>query len=201
MNIFSALLRSDITVNFFKLLLLLPNQFLQKSSYLIYKMIQLLLVFLLVALLTPLIHDPPAKRLKSEDNEFPSVLVSPHHPDFFNLEIPLRVPIDTKFVVYWAADGPARNATIMPVNVAYNRHDNSGVACVDNGIAVLRLASPQPYTLPCGTVIEPHLQYRLLNVRGGMSQTYQLFLPSDKEHIMQRQLFHSSDYAYLPPVK
>jgi len=131
---------------------------------------------------------------------FPNALVSPHHPDFFNLEIPLQVPRTTKSVAYWATDGPSRNATVLPTQMAYNRYDNSGVASVDNGLAIIRLASPQPYLFSDGQIVSPHFNYRLLDVNGTISPTYVQFLPSNEAHLKQRQLFHSSEYAYLPPV-
>jgi hypothetical protein len=132
------------------------------------------------------------------DTTFPYANVSPHHPDFYDLEIPLKVPHDVKYVVYWAADGPARNSLTFDEKLAYNRFSNSGVAAIDNGTAVLRVATPQSYCDSYGEKNKPpHVNYRFLTIDGRMTPTQILVIPSDREHLKAQQLFHSSKYAYL----
>jgi len=161
-------------------------------------MLYWILAFLLLCFLLLCFNKADAQIIVEPPEEFPAALLYPHEPDFFNLEIPLQVPKKTKYVLYWAADGPARNARLMPESIAYNIGSNSGVANVDfNGIAVLRVATPQPYVLPDGTLVNSHINYRLVSACNKLSPTFKLFLPSNMALMKERQFFHSDQYEFL----
>lgn len=166
----------------------------------VFSLFVVLLVLLFVA--HKMFNRPHSVFKQSLLDEFlPYSLVNEHHPDFYNLELPLKLDpkLEAVSVVYWAADG-ANNAQIACERVAYNEFQNSGVAKVDNHMAILRLAYPQAYYLSSDknrVVLAPHVHYRILSQDGKLSKTYKLTLDSPEQI---RQKFRTDKWSYLPPT-
>jgi hypothetical protein len=141
------------------------------------------------------------QRSPTADTMLPYSTLTPRYPDFYNMEIPLTVPKSTKYVVYWATDGPAWDQRVLSPTMAFNQFDNSGVAEVnpvsdDTDVAVLRVSTPSAMA-ECDKVVAPKVYYRLLDINGTMSPVSSISIPSNAELQVGRQVFHSTDYAYL----
>jgi hypothetical protein len=170
-----------------------------------------LVVVLLYLLATRQEPSPDKEHGDPTHKYLPYSIVEPHHPDFYNVELPLDVSdLEAKYVVYWAADGTNNSTRILPVELAYNEFANSGVALVDNKIAVLRFAYPQAYCVSnfarakCsgGTesnteTLNPHVHYRIMSRDGTLSETRRIDLGRNLKEF--QQLF-AQEWSSLPPT-
>jgi protocatechuate 3,4-dioxygenase beta subunit len=64
---------------------------------------------------------------------------------------------------------------------AYLKYQNSGVATADeNGVAILKVRAPQPYTVPYKGRLESHVHFRVCGENGMLSRVKTYFINSDK---------------------
>lgn len=72
-------------------------------------------------------------------------------------------------VIYWAAEPAAEHLeSVADVWTAYKDHKNTGVSTSDeNGIAILKVREPQPYSVPMRGRLDAHVHYRVCGDRGG----------------------------------
>lgn len=72
-------------------------------------------------------------------------------------------------IIYWAAE-PATEylETVADVWTAYKDNKNTGVTTADdNGVAILKVREPQPYSVPWRGRIDAHVHYRVCGGNGG----------------------------------
>lgn len=96
-------------------------------------------------------------------------------------EVHLSVEPGSK-VLYWAAE-PAMEELKQINNwqQAYVKYQNSGVATADeNGVAILKVRAPQPYTVPFMGRLESHVHYRVCGENGMLSRVKTFFVDSGK---------------------
>jgi len=83
-------------------------------------------------------------------------------------ELHVTAPPNSK-VLYWASE-PALESLkqINDWRVAYQNFENAGVATADEqGVVLLKVRPPQPYTVPWKGRLEPHVHFRICG-DGGM---------------------------------
>lgn len=98
-------------------------------------------------------------------------------PEGANVEIKVRVAPGAR-VLYWAAE-PAADGLKHATNwrEAYAQYKNAGVTVADvRGNAILKVRSPQPYTVPLKGQLEPHVHYRVCQQDGMMSRIETVFI-------------------------
>lgn len=92
-------------------------------------------------------------------------------------DVRVNVPPGAK-VLYWASE-PA-TVGIDHVNTwkqAYGQYENAGIATADgNGVALLRVREPQPYSVPWMGKIDSHVHYRICQPNGFMSRVQLAYL-------------------------
>ncbi len=95
-------------------------------------------------------------------------------------DVRVNVPPGAK-VLYWASE-PA-TVGIEHMNTwkkAYGAYENAGIATADgNGVALLRVRDPQPYTVPWKGKIDSHVHYRICQSNGFMSRVETAFLSAN----------------------
>jgi len=108
----------------------------------------------------------------------PSVI----RPAFSNDKATINLVVDApnaESVIYWAAE-PLNNKENEGKKFAYDAYDkynNSGVANVENGKALLKIQCPQTYWVRKFGVkktLPKHLHYRLVYPKGMLSEVYTL---------------------------
>ena len=81
-------------------------------------------------------------------------------------------------VLYWAAE--PRLESLKQINdwrAAYQEFQNAGVTTADEtGVAILKVRSPQAYTVPFKGRLEPHIHYRVCGDGGMLGRVNTLFL-------------------------
>jgi hypothetical protein len=101
---------------------------------------------------------------------FPGEVLNLKVPTETNSEISVEAKPGDR-VVYWAAKAGS-SAAISP-QAAYGNYANSGVTEADvRGKAVLKFMKPQPYTVPGGVSVSPHVHYRVYDRSGIMSRVH-----------------------------
>lgn len=87
-------------------------------------------------------------------------------PENANIAVPVTVTPNSN-VIFWAADEAADDPW-----TAYNKYTNAGLVRSDaNGIAVLRVRQPQPYSVMNGIkTLRPHIHYRVCSTDGFASR-------------------------------
>lgn len=88
-------------------------------------------------------------------------------PSGANVEVRVNVPPHSK-VLYWAAEPDTEHLkTANDWRKAYLGFENAGVTLAGaDGIAVLKVRDPQPYTVPLKGRIEPHIHFRICGASG-----------------------------------
>lgn len=98
-------------------------------------------------------------------------------PEGANMEVKVRVAPGAR-VLYWAAE-PATEGLkhIVDWRQAYAKFKNAGVTVADmRGHALLKVRTPQPYTVPMKGQLGPHVHYRVCQQDGVMSRIETVFL-------------------------
>ena len=86
-------------------------------------------------------------------------------------EVRVTVAPNTK-VMYWASEPSTKALDTLPTwSEAYAKYENVGVATSDaNGVVVMKVREPQPYTVPWKGRLEPHVHYRVCRGDGFMER-------------------------------
>ena len=93
----------------------------------------------------------------------PCSLLAEQIPDHADTEVSVSGLVPGAKLLYWAAE-PATDglATIKGWQQAYLEFANAGVVRVDEGgHAILRIRTPQPYTVPLKGRLESHVHWRI----------------------------------------
>jgi hypothetical protein len=97
-------------------------------------------------------------------------------------ELRVQVPPGSK-VLFWAAEpGMEDLKQIKDWQHAYTKFENAGVTTAgEDGIAVLKVRSPQPYTVPFKGRLEPHVHFRICSSSGILSRVKTVYVQD--EHV------------------
>jgi uncharacterized membrane protein YuzA (DUF378 family) len=128
-------------------------------------------------------------------------------PEGADSSVGIRVRPGAK-VVYWAAE-PANEDMMSAVDyrAAYLEYRNAGVATADaDGNAVLKVRTPQGYTVPMKGALPPHVHYRECDGRGFMKSIVTVTLdgkeyftnPVAREEVPET-IKNAGDFAYVTP--
>lgn len=107
----------------------------------------------------------------------PCSVLEDRTPSGSDREVAIQVAPGAK-VLYWAAE-PANEdlKDIKDWKDAYTKFENVGVTTADEaGNAVLKVRTPQPYTVPFKGRIEPHVHYRVCEPRGFIGRVNTVFV-------------------------
>jgi uncharacterized membrane protein YuzA (DUF378 family) len=107
----------------------------------------------------------------------PCSVLEDRTPPGADREVAIKVAPGAK-VLYWAAE--PSNEDLKNINDwkdAYAKFDNVGVTTADDaGNVVLKVRTPQPYTVPFKGRIEPHVHYRVCEPRGMIGRVNTVFV-------------------------
>ena len=97
-------------------------------------------------------------------------------------ELRVQVPPGSK-VLFWAAEpGMEDLKQIKDWQHAYTKFENAGITTAgEDGIAVLKVRSPQPYTVPFKGRLEPHVHFRICSSSGMLSRVKTVYVQD--EHV------------------
>jgi uncharacterized membrane protein YuzA (DUF378 family) len=98
----------------------------------------------------------------------PCAIIPESSPEGANVEMRVsELPIGAK-VLYWAAEPETDNLKeLNDWKKAYLKFQNAGVTVVgQDGVAVLRVRKPQPYTVPWKGELESHIHFRICGTNG-----------------------------------
>jgi hypothetical protein len=86
-------------------------------------------------------------------------------------EVRVSISPNTK-VLYWASEPSTKELEKLPTwKEAYDKYENVGVATSDsNGVVVMKVRDPQPYSVPWKGRLEPHVHYRMCRGDGFMER-------------------------------
>jgi uncharacterized membrane protein YuzA (DUF378 family) len=92
-------------------------------------------------------------------------------PSGATTEIKVIVPPRSK-VLFWAAEpSNSKFEKLHNWKLAYLNYDNAGVTTADeNGVAVLKVRDPQPYTVVLKGKLDAHIHYRVCGKAGWMGR-------------------------------
>lgn len=100
-------------------------------------------------------------------------------PDNADLKVRIMAPHKHK-VIYWAAEPSDANDKLKAVKNwkdAYGDYNNIGVAIAEeDGSALLHVRKPQPYWVPPGKKLQPHIHYRICGEGGLLGPVRSLFI-------------------------
>lgn len=66
-------------------------------------------------------------------------------------------------------------------NQAYADYENAGVSTADgDGVAILKVRNPQPYSVPWKGTLQPHIHYRVCGPNGFMGRIQTAFVTETK---------------------
>jgi len=85
----------------------------------------------------------------------------------------VRVTVEPRAkVLYWASEPANEKIKDVPSwKEAYQKYENAGIATADeNGVAILRVRTPQAYQVPFRGLLEPHVHYRVCEEAGWMGR-------------------------------
>jgi hypothetical protein len=89
--------------------------------------------------------------------------LTPKKKEDIVFKVDINEPDNTR-VIYWASKS---SPTVMPnPKDAYEKSPNVGVAEVHNNVATFYTTCPSSYAVPMGTVIKPHIHYRVVKSGG-----------------------------------
>jgi uncharacterized membrane protein YuzA (DUF378 family) len=97
-------------------------------------------------------------------------------------QLRVQVPPGSK-VLYWASEpGMDDLKQILDWKEAYAKFENAGVTTAgEDGIATLRVRSPQAYTVPFKGRLEPHVHFRVCSWDGMLSRVKTVYVQD--EHV------------------
>jgi hypothetical protein len=112
----------------------------------------------------------------------PCSLLKEQTPDSANYEKRVTIQGAGRKVLFWAAEPDTEHLDkINDWRKAYLGFHNAGVTVVgDDNIAVLKVRTPQPYTVPMKGRLEAHIHYRVCGDNGMLGPVQTIFL-DDKE--------------------
>lgn len=86
-------------------------------------------------------------------------------------EVRVSITPNTK-VLYWASEPSTKALEKLPTwREAYDKYENVGVATSDaNGVVIMKVREPQPYSVPWKGRLEPHVHYRVCRSDGFMER-------------------------------
>lgn len=98
-------------------------------------------------------------------------------PEGATVALPIRVNPGQK-VLFWASEpSTEKYGLIHSWDEAYLGWENAGVTVADEkGLAVLRVRTPQPYTVPIKGKIESHIHYRVCMGNGMLGRVETAYL-------------------------
>jgi uncharacterized membrane protein YuzA (DUF378 family) len=111
----------------------------------------------------------------------PCSLLQDQIPEGADTSVTLQTHPGAK-VLYWATE-PATQALgeIKDWRQAYLKFGNAGVVTADTqGVAVLSVRKPQPYTVPMKGRLESHIHYRICGDNGMLGRVETTYLPKEE---------------------
>jgi uncharacterized membrane protein YuzA (DUF378 family) len=92
-------------------------------------------------------------------------------------EVRVTIEPNTK-VLYWASEPSTKALEQLPTwKEAYDKYENVGVATSDaNGVVLMKVREPQPYSVPWKGRLEPHVHYRVCRGDGFMERIKTVFI-------------------------
>lgn len=99
-------------------------------------------------------------------------------PERWTEKATVAVPANTK-VVFWAAEpaGAGSMSDLKGPAEAYGAYENAGVTISSaEGVAELRVRSPQSYKVPVRGTLAPHIHYRIYTSDGMLGRIKTVFL-------------------------
>jgi uncharacterized membrane protein YuzA (DUF378 family) len=101
----------------------------------------------------------------------PCSVLQNREPPGATKSVKVLVPANRK-VVYWASEPASENLkSVKTAMEAYQKYDNAGVATANaDGVAILKVREPQPYTVPFMGKLESHVHYRVCGDSGFMGR-------------------------------
>lgn len=141
------------------------------------------------------------------ETHVPCSVIADKVPEGADSSIEVHVRPGAK-VIYWAAE-PANEdlKTVVDYRAAYLEYRNAGVTTADtDGNAVLKVRTPQGYTVPMKGMLPPHIHYRECDGRGFMKAIVTVTLdgkeyftnPVAREEV-PASIKDASDFAYVEP--
>lgn len=108
----------------------------------------------------------------------PCAAIPESTPQGANVEMRVsELPIGAK-VLYWAAEPETEKLKeLKDWRKAYMKFENAGVTVVgQDGIAILRVRKPQPYTVPWKGELEPHIHFRICGNDGMLGRIKTIYV-------------------------
>jgi len=101
----------------------------------------------------------------------PCSVLQNREPPGATKSVKVLVPANRK-VVYWASEPASENLkSVKTAMEAYQKYENAGVATANaDGVAILKVREPQPYTVPFTGRLESHVHYRVCGDSGFMGR-------------------------------
>jgi uncharacterized membrane protein YuzA (DUF378 family) len=101
----------------------------------------------------------------------PCSVLQNREPPGATKSVKVLVPANRK-VVYWASEPASENLkSVKTAMEAYQKYENAGVATANaDGVAILKVREPQPYTVPFMGKLESHVHYRVCGDSGFMGR-------------------------------
>ena len=107
----------------------------------------------------------------------PCGALTEHTPENADTQIEVQTTPLAK-VLYWAAEPSTEGLKkLEDWRGAYMKYMNMGIATANKeGVAILKVRHPQPYTVPWKGRLEPHIHFRTCGENGMMSRIETVFL-------------------------
>ena len=101
----------------------------------------------------------------------PCSVLQNREPPGATKDVKVLVPAHAK-VIYWAAEPASEDLkTVQSAMDAYQKFDNAGVTTANaDGVAILKVREPQPYTVPFMGKLDSHVHYRVCGESGFMGR-------------------------------
>ena len=142
------------------------------------------------------------------ETHVPCAVLKDMTPEGADTSIGVKVRPGAK-VVYWAAE-PANEdlKTVNDYKAAYLEYRNAGVVTADaDGNAVLKVRTPQGYTVPVKGQLPPHIHYRVCSERAGFMGSIVTVTLDGKEffanYVSREETYDKvnepRDFAYVRP--
>ena len=108
----------------------------------------------------------------------PCSLLKEQEPEKADYEKHIKIEGPGRKVLYWAAEPDTEHlSTLNDWRKAYLGFHNAGVTTVTaDGVAVLKVRKPQPYTVPVKGRLEAHIHYRVCGDNGFLGPVQTVFL-------------------------
>lgn len=107
----------------------------------------------------------------------PCAALAEHTPENADTQVEVLVTPEAK-VLYWAAEPSTEGLKKLDDwRGAYLKYMNMGITVANKeGVAVLKVRHPQPYTVPWKGRLEPHIHFRICGNNGMLSRIKTIFL-------------------------